>query len=83
MKHVTLPSLYEPIKPESRKAFVLAEIRHSHKRVLAMAAEIEVIGTALREDIITSDYALDWMEENAPGCLGHIPAAIRVIPEAR
>jgi hypothetical protein len=80
MKHVNLPKLFEPIKPESRRAFVLAEIRHSHKRVLALAAEIEVIGTALRENIITSDIALDWMEENAPGCLGFIPACVRVFP---
>lgn len=83
MKHVNLPSLYEPINPESRKQFVLAELRHAHKRVLTVAAELEVIGTALRENIITSDMALDWAAENAPGCLGFIPAAVRVVPEAQ
>ncbi len=83
MKHVTTIGAYQPIKPESRKQFILAELRHAHRRVLAMAAEIEVIGTALREDIVTSDMAIDWMDENAPGCLGFIPGCIRVIPEAR
>jgi hypothetical protein len=83
MKHVTSIGLYEPIKPESRKQFVLAELRHAHRRVLALAAELEVIGTALREDIITSDTALDWADENAPGCLGYIPACVRIVPEVR
>ena len=55
MKHVTSIGLYDPIKPESRKQFVLAELRYAHRRVLALAAELEVIGTALREDIVTSD----------------------------
>jgi len=82
MKHVTSIGAYEPIKPESRKQFVLAELRHAHKRALALAAQLEVIGTALREDIVTSDIALDWAEENAPGCLGFIPGCIRVIPGA-
>ena len=74
MKHVTTLGAYDPIKPESRKQFVLAELRHAHRRVLALAAELEVIGTALREDIITSDIALDWAEENAP------PAASDLFP---
>ena len=82
MKHVTIGP-FDPIKPESRKQFVLAELRYAHRRILTVAAELEVIGTALREDIITSDTALDWAEENAPGCLGHIPACVRIVPEAR
>jgi hypothetical protein len=82
MKHVTIGA-FDPIKPESRKQFVLAELRYAHRRVLTVAAELEVIGTALREDIITSDTALDWAEENAPGCLGYIPACVRIVPEAR
>ena len=82
MKHVTIGA-FDPIKPESRKQFVLAELRYAHRRVLSVAAELEVIGTALREDIITSDTALDWAEENAPGCLGYIPACVRIVPEAR
>ena len=83
MKHITTLGAYEPIKPESRKQFVLAELRHAHRRVQALAAELEVIGTALKEDIITSDIALDWAEENAPGCLGFIPECVRIIPRAR
>jgi hypothetical protein len=82
MKHVTIGA-FDPIKPESRKQFVLAELRYAHRRVLTVAAELEVIGTALREDIITSDTALDWAEENAPGCLGYIPACVRIVPEAQ
>jgi hypothetical protein len=82
MKHVTIGA-FDPIKPESRKQFVLAELRYAHRRVLTIAAELEVIGTALREDIITSDTALDWADENAPGCLGYIPACVRIVPEAR
>jgi len=82
MKHVTIGA-FDPIKPESRKQFVLAELRYAHRRVLTIAAELEVIGTALREDIITSDTALDWAEENAPGCLGYIPACVRIVPEAQ
>jgi hypothetical protein len=82
MKHVNIGA-FDPIKPESRKQFVLAELRYAHRRVLTVAAELEVIGTALREDIITSDTALDWAEENAPGCLGYIPACVRIVPEAR
>ena len=82
MKHVTIGA-FDPIKPESRKQFVLAELRYAHRRVATIAAELEVIGTALREDIITSDTALDWAEENAPGCLGYIPACVRIVPEAQ
>ena len=82
MKHVTIGA-FDPIKPESRKQFVLAELRYAHRRVLTIAAELEVIGTALREDIITSDTALDWAEENAPGRLGYIPACVRIVPEAQ
>ena len=82
MKHVTIGA-FDPIKPESRKEFVLAELRYAHRRALTVATELEVIGTALREDIITSDTALDWAEENAPGCLGYIPACVRIVPEAR
>lgn len=82
MKHVTIGA-FEPIKPESRKQFVLAELRHAHRRVQALAAELEVIGIALKEDIVTSDIALDWAEENAPGCLGFIPACVRVTPTTK
>ena len=82
MKHVTIGT-FEPIKPESRKQFVLAELRHAHRRVQALASELEVIGVALKEDIITSDIALDWAEENAPGCLGFIPECVRIIPVKR
>lgn len=83
MKHVTPASLHDPIMPETRKQFVLAELRYAHRRALTVAAELELIGISLKEDVITSDTALDWAEENAPGCLGYIPACVRIVPEAR
>lgn len=83
MKHVTPASLHDPIRPETRKQFVLAELRYAQRRAQTLVAELELIGISLRDDIITSDTALDWAEENAPGCLGYIPACVRIVPEAR
>ena len=61
---------------ESRRDFVLAALRCTVLRVKLIDNELAAIGTALKGGYITSETALAWADEVAPGCVGFIPEAI-------
>ena len=62
----------------SRRQFVLASLRVTRDRVHLVMAEIDAIGTALREELISPDTALEWAQEVAPGCIGFIPVSVHL-----
>ncbi|MGC2318512.1 MAG: hypothetical protein WA615_18790 [Bradyrhizobium sp.] len=60
----------------SRREFVLAALRSTCLRVRLIEKELEQIGTALKEQLISPNMALEWAEAVAPGCVGFIPANV-------
>jgi hypothetical protein len=60
----------------SRREFVLAALRSTCLRVRLIEKELEQIGTALKEELISPNMALEWAEVVAPGCVGFIPVNV-------
>ncbi len=60
----------------SRREFVLSALRCTCLRVRLIEKELEQIGTALKEELISPNVALEWAEEVAPGCVGFIPTTV-------
>jgi hypothetical protein len=58
-----------------RQEFVLATLRSASLRVRLIANEIDAAGTALKGGLISPETALEWVEQEAPGCIGYLPAA--------
>ena len=59
--------------PTSRQEFVLATLRCTCLKVRLIENELQAIGLALKGNFISPEVALDWAEEVAPGCIGHVP----------
>ena len=75
-QHVGTSDLARTQDDSSRRQFVLAALRSACLRVKLIEKELEQIGTALKEELISPAMALEWAEEVAPGCVGLIPVNV-------
>jgi hypothetical protein len=65
-------------EPKSdRQEFVLATLRCASLRVRLIDQEITSAGLALKSGMISSEMALEWVEEVAPGILGAVAESLR------
>lgn len=60
-----------------RQEFVLATLRCASLRVRLIDQEITSAGMALKGGLISSEMALEWVEEVAPGILGVVAKSLR------
>jgi hypothetical protein len=67
------------IDDATKRDFVLAAIRKARDHAKLLQRELEMCGVALAGGHVSSDVALEWAEELAPGCLGYIPASVRMV----
>ena len=52
---------------------MLGTVKSAILRIDEIRQELINAGIALKAGYITPQQALDWVEEYAPGCLGHVP----------
>ena len=73
MKHD--PALVQKIKSEetAMRDFALGSIRSAICRIDEIRQEMINAGLALKANYITPQAALEWCNEFAPGCIGHLP----------
>jgi hypothetical protein len=69
-QHVPAPKV-DPL--DLNREFVLGAIKGTVFRIDEIRQEVINAGIAVKNGAITPQDAIDWVEEVAPGCLGHIP----------
>jgi hypothetical protein len=62
---------------DDRQEFVLATLRCASLRIRLIDQEITSAGVALKGGLISSEMALEWVEEVAPGILGVVAETLR------